>query len=208
MSDRGRHVPWVTLAFVAAAAVASVAPWGEAAFGWTADGARSAPWRRFTSQLLHDTPGLMALDLAAVLIAGALVESGRRGRHRVTLVLLGGAVATVLAVLAAGDEVRGFAGASGIASALVVAAGARFVLDGAGLRRGLGALAVAMLLTKAALEHYADFSWSTAHLAAGTQVLASAHLAGGLAGLGIMLALAAQRSPSSSTPSPSAMRLT
>jgi len=196
-----RRVPWVTLVFVAAAAVRALVPAGAAALEYDRAAVAAGDfWRPFTSQLVHWSGRMAVADLGTVLVLGTLLE--RRSRRAALL-----AIACGLALAAAGlhwlpPPVTRYRGSSTVASALYVA----LALDlGRGARsaavRGGALLAVAGLLAKTGFEAATGRALFAGPMPPGVEVLPRAHLLGGLGGaigwlLGVSAPCAAPSGPS------------
>jgi hypothetical protein len=183
LNDARARIPWLTLAFVAVAAVVSAWPAVAAALRFHREVAGDAElWRALTAQLVHGSPGLAAIDLGVVMLCGAWLEVRSRG-----LVMSAGGVGllAVAIVVYGSPQVSSFEGSSGIACALLAAAALELALhSGSGRARALAWLAVIAVLAKAGVEQATGWSISgVGHLPEGVRVLSSAHLVGSLVGL-------------------------
>ncbi len=192
--------PWLTLGFVSLAAVASLEPGlAERLVYERAAVQAGEPWRLLTAQWVHGSPAMALLDLTVVGACGAWLERRSRG---LALAVGGLALAAVaLAVHTTQLQVERFEGSSGLAAALFAAV----ALDSAlSARRGrlLAAALLAAVLAKASLEAWTGLALAPSLLPPGTSVLAAAHLAGALTGVGVVLAAACTRRALAAQPSP------
>lgn len=179
------RVPWVTLAFAAAALVVSFGPASASLqAGLQLERAaflRGELWRVLTAPLVHGWPQLAVFDLGALVILGAWAE--QRSRLRLALALFLASLLSGFAVLAWRADLAFYQGSSALASALFVICAARVLAPGsAAFDRGVAALALVGFAVKVGLE---ASGVSTSPVFAGTMAIESvavAHAAGALAG--------------------------
>lgn len=140
-------------------------------------------WRVATGSLVHFSASHLVLDLLAVGIPGAMLES--RGRHIGGAIVLA-SVAVGVAVLALDPALALYGGLSGVAYALVVLA----ALDGAtskGIERAAALAVLALTVAKLWWEMRSG-SFLLVHGAAGSFVpVPVSHLAGSVAGAATFL---------------------
>jgi len=173
--------PWLTCCLVSSALLASLLP----GLGGALEFAR-APigngeiWRLVSGQLVHWTPRMALLDLGAVLILGVWVE--RRSRILAVAVTSGGLLLTGLGLFFLAPDVEIYRGASGLASALFVAAALETLRDG-GVSRRLAGAALLLFLAKVTWEMATGVAVAAGPLPAGVSVTPAVHLLGAGAGL-------------------------
>lgn len=139
-----RRLPWLTLGVAGSACLVHALP---AARGWLLyDRALVAaePWRMATGSLVHWNLSHLLLDLAAFAAGAVLVE--RRGRAPLALLLAVAAVGVGASVHLLSPALARYAGLSGVAYAVLVAAA--LDLLAAPATRGVGLAAVATLAAK------------------------------------------------------------
>jgi rhomboid family GlyGly-CTERM serine protease len=149
-------VPFRTLLLCGVAAAVYCLPLAQAALVYNrAAVADGEIWRLVTGNLVHwSTPHLL-YDVAALLVAGALIEV-QRCRHFATLCLVSGAVIGVMLYIAM-PEIVVFGGLSGVVTAAVT----YLCLHGAragGAWKWLCLLALACLVTKLGVEMASGYS--------------------------------------------------
>ncbi len=191
------RLPLFTVALVALGVAASLYPgmaprleYDRAAVG------EGAVHRSVTGQLVHWTHRMTILDLGAVLVLCAFVES--RARPLAIWTVLASAVAVALALHLLGETAR-YRGASGIASGLFVVA-ALVVWHRADRRaiRIAGALALALFVAKLLWETMAGEALAAGPMPEGVTVLPLVHVAGALAGTATWLVLGWRADPQGS----------
>ncbi len=177
--DKRRGLPWLSLALVGGAVVASVVPGAGPLLEY--DRSRVATgeaWGLLTCQLVNWSARLAVLDLGAVLLLGVWIES----RSRVLLART--CLATSLAVGAGvhflAPQITTYRGASGLASALFVLVGLLAWNDRSLPRqRALAGAAIVLFLMKVGWEAASGDAIFAGPLPAGVAVLPLAHLLGG-----------------------------
>jgi len=183
MSASLARIPWLTVGFVGAAALASAWPTAFDVLIYRRDAAQAGEaWRAVTAQLVHGSLAMGLLDLFVVLACGALLE--RRARRVASAAFAGSLLLVGATVHWAAPQVAVFDGSSGVAAALFTATALWLALTTESpAARALASSAVLLAFGKAALEVGLGLHATAVHLPAGAQVLPAAHLAGCLAGL-------------------------
>jgi len=148
---------------------------------------RGAWHRVLTGQLAHHGARMAAADLGTVLLAGMWVE--RRSPRLCALALAGAALAVGLGVHFAAPDVARYRGASGLAMAIVAAAGTDLLRHGRrGAPRVLAAGVLALLALKVGLELATGAAIGPRVLPPGVELVPLVHAVGGLAGVAAALA--------------------
>lgn len=174
-----RRLPWLTLAVAGVACLVHATP---GARGWLVfDRAIVAaePWRLATGSLVHWSLSHLLLDLAAFGAGAMLVE--RRSRARLALLLVVASIGVGASVHLLAPGLARYAGLSGVAYAVLVAAALDLLAGDE--TRGVGLAAVAALAAKLWL----DVTASAPLLVDAGDVVAApvAHVAGSVAALAL-----------------------
>jgi rhomboid family GlyGly-CTERM serine protease len=181
------RLPWLTLAFVAAAMLASLVPAvGERLVYTRAGIARGELWRLFGAHLVHPWPALLFVDLGACLVLGAWCERGQRGAW--CAVWASSALGAAFAVWVLRPDLSIYQGSSAVATGFFAFL-ATSLARGARRTRAAGVLLLLLLAAKLALELAGRVRPWLAALPPGVEAVALAHLAGALAGAACALSL-------------------
>ncbi|HEX4954599.1 MAG TPA: rhombosortase [Thermoanaerobaculia bacterium] len=173
--------PWLTLGVVAAAAALSLSR--PELFEYLRGAVeRGEAWRLLTGQLVHWTPRMAVIDLAAVALLGTWLE--RVARRRTLVLALALALPLIaLTVHLLSPTLTRYRGSSGLAAALFLALAARLWIEGRGGARWLALLAAGGFVLKVVLELALGRQLFAGALPAGIAVTPAVHLAGAAAGL-------------------------
>jgi hypothetical protein len=178
-------VPWVTAAVVAAALGAAAVQ----GLGVDLEYSRHGPsgtglWRLASSQLVHWSWRMAAVDLGVILLAGVLVE--RRSRGRALASIAAGFVLSAVAVGALEVGIDRYRGSSGIAAALVVTLAAGWIARGRhwGVR-ALGAAGLGLFAARVGWEWMTGTAPVLTTLPAAVAPAPFVHLLGGAGGLAV-----------------------
>jgi thiol-disulfide isomerase/thioredoxin len=139
-------------------------------------------WRLVTSQLVHWTPRMAAIDLGALLVLGSWLEAAGRRRALASTLAVAAAI-TAGAIHIAALALPVYRGSSGLAAALFVRAALTAAADARGAARRTLCAAAMLLPAKALIEALLGASLFAGPLPEGVVVHPLAHLAGAAAGL-------------------------
>lgn len=171
------QAPWITLALaVAAVAIYASASLESLLVFDRAAIARGEWWRLLSGNLVHFSPAHLAYDVAAIVVAGAMVEM--RGDRRYPALLALSALTIGAVIFMALPQLRYFGGLSGMVVAVVV----YLCLHGLrerGLWRGLCATTLTLLVFKLAVELATDAPLFPGMLPEGVAPVPLSHAAGG-----------------------------
>ena len=177
--DKRRELPWLSLALVGGAVVASVVPGAGPLLEY--DRSRVATgeaWGLLTCQLVHWSARLALLDLGAVFLLGVWIES--RSRVLLARTCLGTSLAVGAGVHFLAPQITTYRGASGLASALFVLVALLAWNDRALPRqRALAGAAIVLFLMKVGWETASGDVIFAGPLPIGVAVVPVAHLLGG-----------------------------
>ena len=175
--------PWIILAVVAGASLASLLPGAAGILEYDRTAVEAGEiWRLLTGQLVHWTARMTAADLAVLLAVGAWLEI--RCRRVALVALLAGALLVGLGLYGLAPELSHYRGSSGLASALFAAA-ALEMATASPLRWQRASALTALVLFAAKLfwELETGRALAAGPLLPGVVVTPSVHLLGGMAGL-------------------------
>ncbi|HEV7670872.1 MAG TPA: rhomboid family intramembrane serine protease [Thermoanaerobaculia bacterium] len=177
-----RRLPWLSAAVALAGTLVALCPATAQALQYDRAGVTSgAIWLLLTSQLAHWSVRMAVFDLGAVLLLGALLEI-RGARRLAALAIAGGALATAAVVQFLPPYFAFYRGASGLASALYVAAAIELAQTEAGWRRLVALAAIAGFVLKVAWEVKTGQPIAMGAFPPGVVVTPVIHAAAGLAG--------------------------